>query len=465
MKKAITLFITILIFFTCIASTLIVSAEELDYVIVQESILKTYWKEFYEYNNSQYNNYYLGVIKVGDWYYQYAKKKSTQEITAVNVCGYSGNEDEITIPVKLGGNDIFTVTEFYLMSNTVKTIHIPKEITFINGENESQQFISGEEGYGYADAKPVIRCGTNNQLEEITVDEDNQKYASQEGVLFSKNFIRLIYYPCHKSAEEYIIPNTVKYISDAAFKDVKELKRLTITPNIIELGYDSVSINCLEELRCENTQLPEYIYHMPPDMPSESSVYARYVPYVPNAIVYCIYESSLYKYYNENILYYKELKVIPRQDGESLIRENGVWYYYDNGAKTNRSTLIKHSGKWFYVSNGVWDKTFTDEIITYNGKKFYIKNGKWDSSINTLVKKNGEWLGVVNGKWDSSAKTLVKYQGKWFYIKSGKWCKDTAIVKHNGKRFYVKNGKVDFDFSGNKKINGKTYKIKNGKVA
>ena len=38
--------------------------------------------------------------------------------------------------------------------------------------------------------------------------------------------------------------------------------------------------------------------------------------------------------------------------------------------------------------------------------------------------------------------------------------------KGDGMRMlYVKNGKVDFDFSGKKKIDGKTYKIKNGKVA
>ena len=111
------------------------------------------------------------------------------------------------------------------------------------------------------------------------------------------------------------------------------------------------------------------------------------------------------------------------------------------------------------------DKTVTDKVVTYKNKSFYIKNGKWDSSVNTLTKKNGEWLGIVNGKCDNSANTLIKYKGKWFYVKNGEWCKKTAIVKYKGKRFYVKNGKVDFDFSGKKKIDGKTYKIKNGKVA
>jgi hypothetical protein len=195
-------------------------------------------------------------------------------------------------------------------------------------------------------------------------------------------------------------------------------------------------------------------------------------PKVPNGTIYCINGTPMYNYYEEKksakpydgIPFYKELKVIPRKDGESLIKEDGVWYYYDNGEKTKRSTLIKHSGKWFYVSNGVWDKTVSDKIIKYKEKGFYIKNGKWNSSINTLVKIGNEWLGIVNGKLDTSTKTLIKYKGKWFYIKNGKWCKDTAIVKYKGKRFYVKKGKIDFDYSGKKKIDGKTYKIKNGKV-
>jgi hypothetical protein len=189
---------------------------------------------------------------------------------------------------------------------------------------------------------------------------------------------------------------------------------------------------------------------------------------VRKGTIYCIYATPLYEYYNKSWnkgYFFKELKIIPRKDGESLIKEDGVWYYYDNGEKTKRSTLIKHSGKWFYVSNGVWDKTVSDKIIKYKEKGFYIKNGKWNSSINTLVKIGNEWLGIVNGKLDTSTKTLIKYKGKWFYIKNGKWCKDTAIVKYKGKRFYVKKGKIDFDYSGKKKIDGKTYKIKNGKVA
>ena len=71
---------------------------------------------------------------------------------------------------------------------------------------------------------------------------------------------------------------------------------------------------------------------------------------------------------------------------------------------------------------------------------------------------------VIDGKWANKTTTLVKYNDVWFYVKKGKWAKDTIIFKYKGERFYVKKGKVDFSFSGKKKINGKTYKIKNGKV-
>ena len=317
--------------------------------------------------------------------------------------------------------------------------------------------------------KPLFECANGSKLEEIIVDSEHPKFASLDGVLFTKNYLRLIYFPAFKG-KEYVVPSTVKYITKAAFLGAKNLEVLTITPKVRELGLDSIPKKGLKELRYENTHLPQYITKHSEAAPEiEYPPSPDYVPDIRNTVVYCVEGSNMYKEYEASFEepdgMCKELKALP-QLTETLIKESdGKWYYYCNDYKMYDSTLVKYKGKWFYVTDGVWDKTVTDKVVTYKNKSFYIKNGKWDSSVNTLTKKNGKWLGIVNGKCDNSVNTLIKYKGKWFYVKNGEWCKKTAIVKYKGKRFYVKNGKVDFDFSGKKKIDGKTYKIKNGKVA
>ncbi len=484
MKKILSLFMVILMLFsvTCITPT--VYAEETSYTVIDDDLAKVYWEELYDasYLSS------LNIVKSNNWYYAYAKSIYVDEVI-IYVCGYDGKETEITIPTEFDGKQIKCVEEFYIMSNTVKTIKIPKEITSINGIDDNVVLGDDEERYYESENyPPVIEC-PNSPLEEIIVDSENPDYTSQDGVLFTKSMKRLIYYPKYKQAEKYVVPAAVEYIVQGAFAEAKNLKSLTITPNVDTLGFGCIPKKGLEELRFENVSLPQVGYWFREG--EEPVTYPKYVPDVPNTVVYCVEGSKLYEIYEQSFeepeSECKELIALPEFTGTLVKESDGKWYYYENEYKVLKSTLVKYKDVWFYVKNGIWDKSVTNRIISYKGKKFYIKNGKWNSNINTLVKIDGEWLGIVNGKWDtsiktlikykgkwfyinngkwdSSAKTLTKYKGKWFYIKNGKWCKDTAIVKYKGKRFYVKNGKVDFDYSGNKKIDGKTYKIKNGKVA
>ncbi len=451
MKKLLSVFMVLLLLIPVFGIVPTVSAEEVTYTVIERDYAEIFWEQIGDKKT---------IINSGEWYYAYDGSMPSS-VTNLSVCGYRGNETDIVIPTEFAGYKITSVQDFYFMSDTVKTVRIPKEITDIGqpyNPYEEEEDDNAVYGAVFEGESPI---------QDIIVDSENSGYSSLDGVLFSKNFVNLKYYPSHKNEEKYIVPSTVRYITQGAFVEAKTLKSLTITPNVERLGKNSIPKKGLEELYFENVQLPYY----------QSSMkdvfiiwYPEYVPDVRNTVVYCVKGSELYDIYKKSFeepeAICKELKELPAFTETLKKEEDGKWYYYCNDYKMYySSTLIKHSGKWFYVSNGVWNKTVTDKIIKYKEKWFYIKNGKWNSNINTLVKKDGEWLGIVNGKWDSTAKTLVKYQGKWFYVNKGKWCKDTAIVKYKGKRFYVKNGKVDFDYSGKKKINGKTYKIKNGKVA
>lgn len=59
-----------------------------------------------------------------------------------------------------------------------------------------------------------------NGLEDITVDPDNTVYASSDGVLFTKNFDRLMQFPVKKKVLEYEIPYGVDTVDERAFRDV-----------------------------------------------------------------------------------------------------------------------------------------------------------------------------------------------------------------------------------------------------
>lgn len=505
MKKLLSLVMAFLLIATTVGTIPIVFAEEVEYTLVTKNYAQMYWEEFYEDNDPKYD---VGIVRVNNWYYKYSKNNSTNSI-ALSVCGYRGSETEIVIPTELYEYKTTHLENFYLFSETVKTITIPAEIVTLNSDipGEYYDYIM-DEGHRYGkNHDPIIRCVEDGKLEEIIVADENPTFSSLDGVLFTKNKVRLLYYPHFKADEKYIVPDSVCYISRGAFAGAKMLKSLTITPNVTELGYNSIPKKGLEELRFENTKLPQYGFSSadPEDWEEE---YPRYIPDVPETVVYCIKDSNIYKEYKKSFedpdAMCKELKPLTLDTTETLKKDvDGKWYYYRGEYKIKTTTLIKYEGKWFYIDNGVWNKNASDLMCWYKGKIFYIKNGKWDKTANglmvvtpfgggkkqwtyivngkqydvkeDLVKYNGKWFYVVDGEWyglyayaewdtPSYINTLFKKNGKWFAIIKGKWYKGEAIIKYEGKKFYVNNGFVQFKYSGKVKIDGKTYKIKKGKM-
>ena len=71
-------------------------------------------------------------------------------------------------------------------------------------------------------------------LEKIQVDENNQAYASSEGVLYNKGMTALIVYPAGKNGS-YTIPATVTSVGSDAFSECSGLTELTIPAGMTEL--------------------------------------------------------------------------------------------------------------------------------------------------------------------------------------------------------------------------------------
>lgn len=69
-------------------------------------------------------------------------------------------------------------------------------------------------------------------LTEITVDEENEKYTSVDGVLFNKSKTQLIKYPEEKAMQSYKIPDTITEINCYAFAGTTRLIKVVIPQSV-----------------------------------------------------------------------------------------------------------------------------------------------------------------------------------------------------------------------------------------
>ena len=89
-----------------------------------------------------------------------------------------------------------------------------------------------------ASVKEVVGNGTK----KFVVDKDNPYLSSDDhGVLFDKNKETLISYPKANNAKEYVVPATVKYIADNAFRGAVCLESLVLNEGLLEIGLYAVA--------------------------------------------------------------------------------------------------------------------------------------------------------------------------------------------------------------------------------
>lgn len=76
-----------------------------------------------------------------------------------------------------------------------------------------------------------------DKIQKITVKEDNPSYSSDErGVLFNKDKTELIQYPKGNTSTSYVIPESVKVITDYAFRSCYNLEDVVIGSNVETIG-------------------------------------------------------------------------------------------------------------------------------------------------------------------------------------------------------------------------------------
>ncbi len=74
-------------------------------------------------------------------------------------------------------------------------------------------------------------------ITDINVGSSNPRFASDNGILFSKNMDTLICYPRGKTNSTYTIPGSVTVIGESAFEECGSLTSVNIPNSVTEIGY------------------------------------------------------------------------------------------------------------------------------------------------------------------------------------------------------------------------------------
>lgn len=89
-------------------------------------------------------------------------------------------------------------------------------------------------------------------IKEFIVSENNNRYSSQEGVLFNKDKSTLIMYPKARPIQSYVIPDSVTSVNEDAFGNCDNLTSITIGDNVTQMNSLNIGSRLTEYIVTEN---------------------------------------------------------------------------------------------------------------------------------------------------------------------------------------------------------------------
>lgn len=138
------------------------------------------------------------------------------------IAKYIGNSTTVKIPDIIEGHEVTSIKFSYDLFPDIEELYIPYSIKQIKNLNE----------YNYHGFENCYN------LKEIVVDENNNVFASKDGVLFSKDMTELLAFPKSKKISSYTVPDSVINIKDTFCycKYLTQIKIPASTTNI-DVGY------------------------------------------------------------------------------------------------------------------------------------------------------------------------------------------------------------------------------------
>ena len=155
-----------------------------------------------------------------DWKYELLED-GTAKITK-----YIGSENTVNIPAEFGDTVVSTLgNDVFRGNDNVKKVVIPDGVSTIESTFYMTNNIETIEISGTVDninKRAFFSCWG---LENIVVSEDNEYYASVDGILYDKLQTRLINVPANKRMNSFEIPEGVEVIGELSIRcqDVKEI--------------------------------------------------------------------------------------------------------------------------------------------------------------------------------------------------------------------------------------------------
>lgn len=152
------------------------------------------------------------ILTEGNFQYRIINHSDTAG--EVEICGYLGNESEISIPETLGGYNVVSLASLEGKMKSFKKVILGKNIKTVNNRLELSN-ISGEDN--------------KIEIESYDVVSENQYFSVKDGVLFDKKQLTLFNYPRGKKTTSYIEPSTVT--KSYGISENSYLKNLTLSAN------------------------------------------------------------------------------------------------------------------------------------------------------------------------------------------------------------------------------------------
>lgn len=154
-----------------------------------------------------------------------------------HITNCASGETEIAIPENLDGAKVTEIDAKAFRAVHPEKITIPASIEYISADN------------------PFAPCMS---VKEIVVDDKNENYCAVDGVLYSKDMKKLLFYPNKKSVKSFNIPDGVEEVGIAAISET-ELEEITLPDSLSVIDRHSFSFNAsLKSIDMSNTSI-EYV--------------------------------------------------------------------------------------------------------------------------------------------------------------------------------------------------------------
>ena len=170
--------------------------------------------------------------------------------------------ETLEIPSEIDGMPVVGILSIGFAEETAKEIVIPDSVIYVSYEafgtrNYNLQTIQIGSGVSELDFDTLNVC---RSLQNVIVSEDNEYYASIDGVLYDKAIEALIYYPILKG-NTYTVPATVTNIDILNYSYYNGITILFDENSIAFVTEDDVTYNADKTriIRCNPSKTGEYI--------------------------------------------------------------------------------------------------------------------------------------------------------------------------------------------------------------